>query len=157
MHSSVSRVIDAARRAGLEIRVERFPEGTRTAVDAAAAIGCEVDQIVKSLVFVADEAPMIALVSGADRVDVQKLGVLAGADAVRRAASDEARDATGFTIGGIPPFGHAQPLTVLVDRGLMGHEVVWAAAGRPDSVFSIRPDDLVRASGGLVGDLAAAR
>lgn len=157
MHSSVSRVIDAARHAGLEISVERFPEGTRTAVEAATAIGCEVDQIVKSLVFVADEAPVIALVSGADRVDVQKLGDLVGADAVRRAAGDEARDATGFTIGGIPPFGHARPLTILVDRGLMGHEMLWAAAGRPDAVFSIRPDDLVRASGGLVGDLAASR
>ena len=157
MHASVSRVIDAARHAGLEISVESFPEGTRTAVEAAAAIVCEVDQIVKSLVFVAGEAPVIALVSGADRVDVDKLGDLVGADAVRRAAGDEARDATGFTIGGIPPFGHARPLTVLVDRGLMGHEVLWAAAGRPDAVFSIRPDDLVRASGGLVGDLAASR
>ena len=157
MHASVSRVIYAARHAGLEITVESFPEGTRTAVDAATAIGCAADQIVKSLVFLADEAPVIALVSGADRVDLQKLGVLAGADAVRRASGDEARAATGFTIGGIPPFGHARPLTVLVDRGLMTHEVVWAAAGRPDAVFSIRPDDLVRASSGLVGDLAAPR
>ena len=157
MHSSVTRVIDAARQAGLEISVATFPEGTHTAADAAAAIGCEVDQIVKSLVFVADESPLIALVSGADRVDVQKLGELVGADTVRRAGGDEARDATGFTIGGIPPFGHARPLTVLVDRGLMGHELLWAAAGRPDAVFSVRPDDLVRASGGLVGDLASRR
>ncbi len=155
MHSSVSRVIEAARHAGLEIGVESFPEGTHTAVDAATAIGCEVDQIVKSLVFVADEAPVIALVSGVDRVDVQKLAGLVGARAVRRAAGDEARDATGFTIGGIPPFGHARPLTVLVDRGLLGHDLLWAAAGRPDAVFSIRPDDLVRASGGLVGDIAS--
>ena len=157
MHSSVTRVIDAARHAGLDITVETFPEGTHTAADAATAIGCEVDQIVKSLVFVADDAPVIVLVSGADRVDVQKLGGLVGADAVRRAGGDEARDATGFTIGGIPPFGHARALAVVVDRGLLGHEIVWAAAGRPDAVFSIRPDDLVRASGGRVGDLASAR
>ena len=157
MHSSISRVIDAARDAGLEISVETFPEGTHTAVDAATAIGCEVDQIVKSLVFVADESPVIALVSGADRVDVAKLGSLVGAGAVRRAAGEEARAATGFTIGGIPPFGHARPLTVLVDQALMGHGLLWAAAGRPDAVFSIRPDDLVRASGGLVGDLAASQ
>jgi prolyl-tRNA editing enzyme YbaK/EbsC (Cys-tRNA(Pro) deacylase) len=155
MHSSVRRVIAAAGDAGLEISVESFPEGTRTAVEAATAIGCEVHQIVKSLVFVADESPVIALVSGADRVDVEKLRGILGANAARRAAGDEARAATGFTIGGIPPFGHVRRLTVLVDRGLMGHEVVWAAAGRPDTVFSIPPDDLVRASGGLVADLAA--
>ena len=157
MHPSVSRVIAAARETGLEISVETFPEGTQTAIDAARAIGCEVDQIVKSLVFVGDESPVIALVSGADRVDVDKLGKLVGAAGVRRAAGDEARAATGFAIGGIPPFGHARPLTVLVDRALLGHELLWAAAGRPDAVFSIRPDDLVRASGGLVGDLAASQ
>lgn len=157
MHPSVSRVMAAARQTGLEINVETYPEGTRTALDAARAIGCEVGQIVKSLVFVAGESPVIALVSGGDRVDVERVGQLIGAAAVRRADGDEARAATGFTIGGIPPFGHASRLTVFVDRGLMGHEVVWAAAGRPDAVFSIRPDDLVRASGGLVADIAASR
>lgn len=157
MHPSVSRVVAAARESGLEIIVETFPEGTRTADAAASAIGCEVGQIVKSLVFVAGESPVIALVSGADRVDVEKVGDMLGTDVVRRADGDEARAATGFTIGGIPPFGHASRLTVLVDRGLMGHEVVWAAAGRPDAVFAIRPDDLVRASGGLVADIAAPR
>jgi prolyl-tRNA editing enzyme YbaK/EbsC (Cys-tRNA(Pro) deacylase) len=155
MHPHVSRVIAAARDAGIEISIERFPEGTRTAADAARAVGCAVEQIVKSLVFVADESPVIALVSGANRVDVAKLRDLIGADAVRRADGDEARAATGFPIGGIPPFGHAGPLTVLVDRDLLAHEGLWAAAGLPDAVFSIRPDDLVRASGGRVADVAA--
>jgi prolyl-tRNA editing enzyme YbaK/EbsC (Cys-tRNA(Pro) deacylase) len=155
MHASVSRVIAAAGRSGLEISVERFPEGTRTAVEAAAAIGCQVDQIVKSLVFMADDSPVVALVSGADRVDIERLREQVGADAVRRAAGDEARAATGFAIGGIPPFGHARPLAVLVDRGLFNHELLWAAAGLPDAVFSIRPDDLLRASHGRVGDFAA--
>jgi prolyl-tRNA editing enzyme YbaK/EbsC (Cys-tRNA(Pro) deacylase) len=152
--ASVSRVIAAARRSGLEISVERFPAGTRTAAEAAAAIGCEVDQIVKSLVFVADDTPVVALVSGAHRVDIEKLRDEVGAEAMRRAAGDEARAATGFAIGGIPPFGHARPLTVLVDRGLLDHVVLWAAAGLPDAVFAIQPDDLVRASDGRVGDFA---
>lgn len=155
MHPNVSRVIAAARDAGVEIRIETFPEGTRTAVDAARAVGCEVDQIVKSLVFVAGESPVVALVSGANRVDVAKLGEMVGADGVRRADGDEARAATGFPIGGIPPFGHTRPLSVLVDRDLLAHDRVWAAAGLPDAVFSIRPDDLLRASGGLAADLAA--
>lgn len=155
MHPNVGRVIAAARDAGIEIRVETFPEGTRTAADAARAVGCDVEQIVKSLVFLADESPVIALVSGADRVDVARLRDEVGADGVRRADGDEARNATGFPIGGIPPFGHARPLTVLVDRQLLAHEGLWAAAGLPDAVFSIKPDDLVRASGGRVADLAA--
>jgi len=156
MHPTVGRVVAAARDAGLEISVETFPEGTRTAEDAARAIGCEVGQIVKSLVFVgADGAAVVALVSGINRADVAKLTDVLGTGAVRRANADEARDATGFAIGGIPPFGHVRPLAVLVDRELLAHEALWAAAGRPDTVFSIRPDDLVRASEGRVADIAA--
>ena len=155
MHPNVSRVVAAARDAGLEISVERFPEGTRTAADAARAVGCEVDQIVKSLVFVAGDAAVIVLVSGVNRVDVAKLTAVLGTGAVRRADAAEAHKATGFAIGGIPPFGHARPLTVLVDRELLAHEPLWAAAGRPDAVFAIDPDDLLRASGGRVADFAA--
>ena len=155
MHPTVGRVVAAARDAGLEISVETFPEGTRTAEDAARAVGCEVGQIVKSLVFVGADAAVVALVSGANRVDVAKLTDILGSGAVRRANADEARDATGFAIGGIPPFGHVRPLPVLVDRELLAHEALWAAAGRPDAVFSIRPEDLVRASGGRVADFAA--
>ena len=155
MHPTVGRVVATARDAGLEISVETFPEGTRTAEDAARAVGCEVGQIVKSLVFVGADGAVVVLVSGVNRVDVAKLTDILGSGAVRRANADEARDATGFAIGGIPPFGHARPLPVLVDRELLAHEALWAAAGRPDAVFSIRPEDLVRASGGRVADFAA--
>ena len=154
MHPNVTRVVDAARAAGLEIEVRRFPEGTRTAEDAARAIGCEVAQIVKSLVFVADGAPVVALVSGSNRVDVERLAAELGAAEVRRASGNEARDATGFAIGGVPPLGHATASALLVDGDLLRHEVIWAAAGLPDAVFAAAPESLVRASGGRVADIA---
>lgn len=153
MHPKIDRVVEAARDAGLEIAVERFPAGTRTAADAASAVGCEVAQIVKSLVFMADGSPVVALVSGANRVDLDKLARAVDNDSARRANSDEARLATGFAIGGVPPFGHAGRVTVVVDRDLLEHERLWAAAGLPDAVFSIHPDDLLRASGGRAADI----
>jgi prolyl-tRNA editing enzyme YbaK/EbsC (Cys-tRNA(Pro) deacylase) len=156
MHPNVARVVEAAERAGIEIEVERFPDGTRTAADAARAVDCEVSQIVKSLVFMADGTPLIALVSGANRVDLGRLERAVGVGGVRKANGDEARAATGFAIGGVPPFGHATPVTVVVDRDLLGHDRVWAAAGLPDAVFAVAPGDLVRASGGTVADLAEA-
>ena len=154
MHPNVERVAAAARDAGLELEIVRFPEGTRTAADAARAVGCEVAQIVKSLVFVADAEPILALVSGANRVDLARLADALAAGQARRADGDEARTATGYAIGGVPPFGHARPLTVVVDRDLLAHERVWAAAGLPDAVFAIAPTELVRVSGGTVADLA---
>ena len=154
MHPNVSRVVAAASDAGLQIEVERFPAGTRTAADAARAVGCDVAQIVKSLVFMADAAPILALASGANRVDAGRLGEALSAGEVRRADGDEARAATGFAIGGIPPFGHDRPLTVLIDRDLLTHDRLWAAAGLPDAVFAITPDALVQASGGRVVELA---
>ena len=156
MHPNVVRVVSAARDAGIEIEVERFPEGTRTAADAASAVGCDVAQIVKSLVFMADGTPVVALVSGRNRLDPARLGEALGRVNVRRADGDEARAATGFAIGGVPPFGHANGVEVLVDRDLLAHPRVWAAAGLPDAVFAIAPEDLVRASGGRVADVAAA-
>lgn len=156
MHANIARVVAAAHDAGLEISVERFPEGTRTASDAARAVGCEVAQIVKSLVFMADGTPVLALVSGSNRVDLDKLATAIGADAARRAEGDEARAASGFAIGGVPPFGHLHPMTIVVDRDLLDHHQVWAAAGLPDAVFLIQPQDLVRVSGGRVADLASA-
>jgi len=154
MHPNVARVVETARAAGLDIEVTRFPEGTRTAADAARAVGCTVAQIVKSLVFMADGTAVVALVSGANRVDAAKLAVAVGAGAVRRADGDEARSATGVAIGGVPPFGHARPIAIVVDRDLMMHDRVWAAAGLPDAVFPIGPDALVSVSGGRVADLA---
>jgi Cys-tRNA(Pro) deacylase len=146
-------VVTAARSLGLELDVHEFPEGTRTAPDAARAIGCDVDQIVKSLVFVADTEPVVVLTSGGNRVDVVKVGREQASSAVRKADAEEVRAATGYTIGGTPPFGHARDLPVLVDRHLTRFEVVWAAAGTPRHVFPIVPGDLVRVTGGRVADI----
>lgn len=146
MHPNIMRVVDAAARAGLAIEVRRFPHGTRTAADAARAVGCDVAQIVKSLVFVADDRPVVALLSGADRLDPERLATVLGAVAVRRADGDEVRAATGFAIGGVPPLGHARPLTVLIDERLLAFDEVWAAAGLPDAVFRVAPRDLQRAA-----------
>jgi prolyl-tRNA editing enzyme YbaK/EbsC (Cys-tRNA(Pro) deacylase) len=154
MHPNVARVVEAAAAAGVGIEVDRFPAGTRTAGDAARAVGCDVGQIVKSLVFIADGAAVIALVSGVNRVDPAKLATAVGASDARRADGDEARAATGVAIGGVPPFGHVRPVAVVVDRDLLAHDRVWAAAGLPDSVFAIEPAALVSVSGGSVADLA---
>jgi prolyl-tRNA editing enzyme YbaK/EbsC (Cys-tRNA(Pro) deacylase) len=146
LHPNVARVLRAATGAGLPIKVERFPAGTRTAEDAARAVGCQVAQIVKSLVFVADGQPVVALVSGADRLDPERLAAALGATQVRRADGDEVRRATGYAIGGVPPFAHATPLPVLIDERLFAHEQVWAAAGLPDAVFRSAPQALAAAS-----------
>jgi len=142
---------------GLDVDVRGFPESTRTAAEAAAAIGCDVDQIVKSLVFDAGGTATMVLVDGASRVDEKRLAQELGVDAVRRAHPEKVRAATGYAIGGVPPFGHATPLPVLVDRGLLGHEVVWAAAGTPNTVFPIAPMTLVDAAGATVVDGLARR
>ncbi len=132
--------------------VKRFPEGTRTAEDAARAIGCSLGQIVKSLVFLAAGRPVVALISGTNRLDSERLGRLAGRP-VAKADAETTRRATGFAIGGVPPFGHLEPLAIYIDRDLLGYDVVWAAAGRPDSVFAIAPDRLLEISGGEAADL----
>jgi prolyl-tRNA editing enzyme YbaK/EbsC (Cys-tRNA(Pro) deacylase) len=150
---AAAAVVAAGRSHGLELDVREFPEGTRTAADAARAVGCHVDQIVKSLVFVADTDPVLVLTSGGHRVDVVKVGKERSAAIVRKADAEEVRAATGYAIGGTPPFGHARPQPVLVDRHLTGFEVVWAAAGTPRHVFPITPADLLRATGGQVADV----
>jgi prolyl-tRNA editing enzyme YbaK/EbsC (Cys-tRNA(Pro) deacylase) len=137
---------------GLGLTVRQFPEGTRTAADAARAIGCDVAQIVKSLVFVAGGHPVIALVSGANRLDEKRLGAAAG-EPVTKADAQSSRTATGYAIGGVPPFGHATEVPVFMDRDLLGHKTVWAAAGRPDSVFEIAPERLRELSRATVLDL----
>ena len=151
---AAAAVVTAGRSHGLELDVREFPEGTRTAADAARAVGCHVDQIVKSLVFVADTDPVLVLTAGGQRVDVVKVGRERSAATVRKADATEARAATGYAIGGTPPFGHARDLPVLIDRHLTGFDEVWAAAGTPRHVFPIGPDDLVRATGGRVADVA---
>jgi Cys-tRNA(Pro) deacylase len=151
---AIERFVDAARLAGLDPDVHRFPAGTKTAADAATAIGCDVEQIVKSLVFMADGRPVVALTSGAHRVDTDRLAELCGAAAVRRATPEEAREATGYAVGGTPPFGHRDRLRTFVDERLLGHPEVWAAAGAPDAVFPLPPRELLRASGGTAAAFA---
>jgi prolyl-tRNA editing enzyme YbaK/EbsC (Cys-tRNA(Pro) deacylase) len=154
VHPSVARVVRAGADAGLTIDVRRFPDGTRTAEDAARAIGCHVAQIVKSLVFVADGQPVVVLVSGVDRLDPERLGGALGSAHVRRADGDEVRTATGYAIGGVPPFGHAGSVPVLIDEHLFAHDEVWAAAGLPDAVFRSTPAALAQASGARRAALA---
>ncbi len=138
-----------------DVEIHRYPAGTRTAADAADAIGCDVAQIVKSLVFAADGHPVLVLTSGSNRVDVDRVADLLGAATVTKADADLVRSATGFAIGGTPPFGHPAPLPTLVDRDLLDHEVVWAAAGTPNSVFPLAPEVVIARSGGTVADIAA--
>lgn len=154
-HPNIARVRAYADERGVHLEMRRFPAGTRTASDAARAIGVDVGQIVKSLVFRAADATLVVLCSGADRIDEAKLAAAAGVASVRRASADEAKDATGYAIGGVPPFAHATGCRVLCDEGLIAFDVVWAAAGLPDAVFPIAPADLVRVSGASVADLAA--
>ena len=140
---------------GVEVSVSEFPEGTRTALDAATAVGCHVDAIVKSLVFMADDRPVLALTSGGNRVDESRLAAEVGATAVRKASADEARAATGYAIGGTPPFGHtgAGVDQVLIDPALLAHAQVWAAAGTPSSVFPISPSQLASAAVARTADV----
>ena len=156
MSSAVDRFVAASAPLGAELRITRYPEGTRTARDAAAAVGCELGQIVKSLVFVAGGRPVLALVSGADRVDTERLAAAAGAAATRQATAVEVQRATGFAVGGVPPFGHTETMETFLDRRLLAFDVVWAAAGAPDACFPIGPDELARLSGAVVADVAAA-
>jgi prolyl-tRNA editing enzyme YbaK/EbsC (Cys-tRNA(Pro) deacylase) len=144
---AVERFQQEARDRGLSIEVHEFPEGTKTAEAAARAVGCQVGQIVKSLVFVADGQPFVALTSGSNRADMSRLAEALGVGVVRRASPEEAREATGFAIGGTPPFGYPRPVPVLLDRDLLGYDQLWAAAGTPQAVFPIGPDELLRASG----------
>ena len=146
----VRRVVEAGRLAGLTIEPVTFPDGTRTAADAARAVGCDVAQIVKSLVFDAGASPVLLLVSGANRVDIPTAAAAAGVATLDRADANLAKAATGFSIGATPPGGLANDLPVLMDEDLLQHDVVWAAAGRPDSVFAVAPAELARVSGAKV-------
>jgi prolyl-tRNA editing enzyme YbaK/EbsC (Cys-tRNA(Pro) deacylase) len=142
-----------------EMDTRVFPEGTKTAEDAAAAIGCPVSAIVKSLVFVligpdASEEPVVALIPGDLRLDTVKLADAAGITGSRRATLDEVRSATGYAAGGTPPFGHATPLRVFADHRLRRNDPVWAAAGTPTTVFPISITDLDRLAKPVWGDLS---
>jgi prolyl-tRNA editing enzyme YbaK/EbsC (Cys-tRNA(Pro) deacylase) len=157
MDDKVERVVRAGAERGLAIEPLIFPVETRTARDAAIAVGCDVAQIVKSLVFDAGDRPVLVLMSGINRVDLDKGAKAAGVDRLRRADADTARAATGYSIGATPPFGHEVELRVFMDEDLLDHDVVWAAAGRPDSVFPASPAELARVSGASVCDLKEER
>ena len=158
MTNAIDRFLEAAAILGHPVEVRRFPQGTKTAADAAHAIGCDVAQIVKSLVFVADGRAVLALTSGANRVDAARLASLAGAETARRATPEEARAATGFAVGGTPPFNNEpRRLPTFIDPTLLGFDVVWAAAGTPDAVFPITPEELVRVTRGTVAAFTEGR
>ncbi|MEU8526756.1 MULTISPECIES: YbaK/EbsC family protein [Streptomyces] len=151
---------------GLDVEVRRFPDATRTAAEAAAAIGCDVSEIVKSLIFAAwgspllersrefgGGVPVLVLMDGSSRVDLERVRAELGADKVTRADAAVVRETTGYAIGGVPPFGHRTTTRVLADRGLLDHDVVWAAAGTPHTVFPMEPKTLVAHAGGTLVDV----
>lgn len=154
MHRNVMAFLAAARELGVAVDPQEFPESTHTAEEAAAAVGVEVGRIVKSLVFSVDDEVVVALVSGPNRLDEKKLAAAAGGRKAGRVDAEAARAATGFPIGGVPPFGYRTSLRVFVDEDLLGYDEVWAAAGTPNVNFAIAPDELVRAAGAVVCDLA---
>jgi len=159
-HRNVIKVIEAGRTLGVDVVPRAFPEGAKTARDAADAIGVDVGQIVKSLIFgVASADPdaepelVVAYVSGSNQLDETKLAAAAGASTCVRVDADAVRTATGFPIGGVPPFGHDTPLRIFIDPDLLGYDEVWAAAGTWNDVFGIAPGDLARATSGVITDL----
>lgn len=153
MDEKLAKVIAAGAERGLTIEPVRFDRETRTAQDAADAVGCELGQIVKSLVFDADGRSVLFLVSGANRVDTRKAAAAAGVSRLERADADTARKASGYSIGATPPLGHATHLDVFMDADLLSYDEVWAASGRPDSVFRVEPRALQDAAEATVCDL----
>lgn len=153
LHKNVQRVIDAGSALGVTVEPRRFPEGTKTAVDAANAIGCDVGQIVKSLIFGVDGELVLAYVSGANQLDEAKLAEAAGGLKCQRVDADMVREATGFPIGGVPPFGHATHLRIFIDPDLLQYDEVWAAAGTWHDVFPIDPKVLQSVTSGVVVEL----
>jgi Cys-tRNA(Pro) deacylase len=157
MHRNARAVVEAGKALGLDIHPREFVDGTRSAADAAMAIGVDLGQIVKSLVFAVDGEAVVALVSGDNLLDEEKLAACAGGARSWREDADTVREATGFPVGGVPPFGHREPLRVFIDEDLLEYEELWAAAGTPNHNFAVTPNELVRATGGLVCDLARRR
>ncbi|MFL5779667.1 MAG: YbaK/EbsC family protein [Chloroflexota bacterium] len=157
-HPAVRRVLDAAARKGVTLEVVAFDESTHTAEEAAATVGAELGQIVKSLVFLTPRAegpldPILCLVSGPNRVDLSRLAAVLGEPDVRRATAREANELTGFKIGGIPPIGHGRPVRVIMDPDLGRYPVVWAAAGLPTVVFPVAPATLAMLANAFVAPI----
>ncbi len=149
MADALTRFTNAAKELGFAPEVVTMDQSTHTALEAAQAVGCEVGAIVKSLVFFADGEPLIALVSGPNRVDTELLGRELGA-AVTMSDARNVKEATGYSIGGVPPFGHTTALRTVIDADLLRYERVWAAAGTATAVFSIDPDSLIELTAGEI-------
>ena len=160
-HPAIQRVLDAAARKGVTLEVTVFDASTHTAAEAAAAVGADLGQIVKSLVFVvpteSGPEPLLCLVSGPNRVDIARLAAVTGEADIRRATAREAHDLTGFSIGGIPPIGHLRPVRVIMDPDLGRYPVVWAAAGLPTAVFPVPPGTLRVLANATVAPIAEER
>jgi prolyl-tRNA editing enzyme YbaK/EbsC (Cys-tRNA(Pro) deacylase) len=152
---SILAVEEAILGAGIPLHVREFPGGTRTSRDAAQAIGCEIGQIAKSIIFRCEKSgdAVLVIASGPNRVDTAKLERETGKGPLRMMAPGDVMSLTGFEVGGVPPVGHRTELTKLIDRDLLQHDVLWAAAGTPSSVLSIRPADLVRITSGRIADV----
>lgn len=148
---SAQKVQDTLRTLGFDFKVIEFQESTRTSAEAAARIGCEIGQIVKSLIFRIQVSgkPLLILTSGANRVDEKQIGTYTG-EPIGRADAKFVRSATGYAIGGVPPVGHLQPMEIFLDQDLMQYEKIWAAAGTPNAVFELTPGDLKKMTGGKV-------
>ncbi|HET7877007.1 MAG TPA: YbaK/EbsC family protein [Methylomirabilota bacterium] len=155
MKPAAERVQAALQALGLDRTVIELAIDARTSRQAAEALGVAVGQIAKSLVFTANGSPVLVIASGANRVDERRLGELLGGR-IRRADPETVKQATGYAIGGVPPVGHASPMPVYIDRDLLGYEVIWAAAGLPECVFPLTPEELVRSTGGVVADVKEA-
>lgn len=154
LSTSAKKVQSVLQSLGLQLEVVEMPASTRTAVEAAQAVGCEVGQIVKSLVFKGkrSEQAILIVASGSNRVDEKRVEALIG-EPLGKADADFVRQKTGFVIGGVPPVGHAEKLLTLVDRDLLQYAEIWAAAGTPNAVFRLTPADLVQITGGQVADI----
>jgi prolyl-tRNA editing enzyme YbaK/EbsC (Cys-tRNA(Pro) deacylase) len=156
MHPSVERVAAALKAGGAPGEIRELDESTRTAAEAATALGVPVGAIVKSLVFAADGEPVLVLASGDHQVDTAAVAQVLAVSHVGRADADLVREATGFAIGGVAPVGHARPLRTVVDRHLSTYDVLWAAGGTPRTIFPTTYDELVRLTGGTPADVGAA-
>ena len=151
LSSSAQRVQDILKERGFSSRVVELPDSTRTAREAAQAIGCRVEQIVKSLVFKGQNSnkPLLVVASGSNRVNEQRLSELAG-EPIEKADADFVRQRTGFVVGGVPPLGHTEQLEIFIDQDLLQYEQLWAAAGTPHAVFQLSPSELKAMTGGRV-------
>lgn len=155
MASGPERVQAALDALGLDSQVVRLPDSTRTALEAAAAVGCEVGAIAKSLLFLADGEPLLVICSGDHRVDTQQVALVVGAQKVEMAPAAEVRRITGYAIGGVPPVGHMQEIRTLMDQALLRWPLIYAAAGAHDALFPIDPHRLAQASGAQVAEVGA--